>query len=98
MENAGKEAILKKGGACFAVALAVSEVIWSILLDERMIIPITSLVDDYYGISDVCLSVPALIGKRGVEEFIKIPLDKEEEKGLRQSFVVLKEKIEELDF
>ncbi|MDI6703145.1 MAG: L-lactate dehydrogenase [bacterium] len=95
--NAGAEAILKKGGACFSVALAVSEVIWSIVLDRKKIIPVTSLLNGYYGISDVCLSVPTLIGKEGAEELIKIPLSREEKEGLRYSGSILKEKIGQLE-
>ena len=55
------------------------------LYDERRILPVSSLLDDYYGISDVCLSVPAIVHAGGVGDRIEVPMTDEELSGLRAS-------------
>ncbi len=74
-----------KGATSYAIALAGSRIIEAILKDEQRILPVTSLLDDYYGISDVCLSVPAIVGASGVGRRLTVPLDSDELRGLELS-------------
>jgi len=74
-----------KGATNYAVALAGSRIIEAILKDEGRVLPVSSLLDDFYGISDVCLSVPAIVGASGVGERLPVPLSDEELVGLRSS-------------
>src|SRR5262249_33891567 len=65
--GSGAEVIKLKGGAGFAVGLSIAEVIHAIALDSKRILPIASLVNGPYGIRDVCLSLPTVVGLKGVE-------------------------------
>jgi L-lactate dehydrogenase len=74
-----------KGATNYAVALAGSRIIEAVLNDEQRILPVSSLLDDYYGISDVCLSVPAVVGASGVGERLAVPMSTDELAGMRRS-------------
>ncbi|MBO3084349.1 L-lactate dehydrogenase [Cellulomonas fengjieae] len=74
-----------KGATNYAVALAGSRIIEAVLKDEGRVLPVSSLLDDFYGISDVCLSVPAIVGAHGVAERLRVPLSEDELAGLRSS-------------
>ncbi|OYV77808.1 MAG: hypothetical protein B7Z73_19960, partial [Planctomycetia bacterium 21-64-5] len=60
-KGSGAEVIKKKGGAGFAVGLAIQEVIESVALDRRRILPVSSVQSGCYGIRDVALSVPTVV-------------------------------------
>lgn len=74
-----------KGATNYAVGLAGTRIIEAILGDEHRILPVSSLLDGDYGISDVCLSLPSLVDRRGCSERIDIPLSNDELAGLRAS-------------
>ncbi|KRC37328.1 MULTISPECIES: L-lactate dehydrogenase [Oerskovia] len=74
-----------KGATNYAVALAATRIIEAILDDEHRVLPVSSLLDDFHGISDVCLSVPSLLERRGCGERIEVPLSDIELAGLRSS-------------
>ncbi|WP_425954339.1 L-lactate dehydrogenase [Xylanimonas sp. McL0601] len=74
-----------KGATNYAIGLAATRIIEAVLKDEHRILPVSSRLDDYYGISDVCLSVPSLLDRRGVPEVIKVPLSNDEIAGLTAS-------------
>ncbi len=77
--------IAGKGATNYAVALAGSRIIEAVLKDERRILPVSSLLENYYGISDVCLSVPSVVGRGGVGERLEVPMSADELAGLRRS-------------
>lgn len=74
-----------KGATNYAVGLAATRIIEAVLNDEGRIMPVSSLLDDYHGISDVCLSVPTVVGVGGAERRLEIALSDEELVGLRRS-------------
>ena len=84
-KGSGAEVIKKKGGAGWAVGIAIREVIHSVLLNKRALLPVSSLVQGTYGIRDVCLSVPSIVGRKGVERHVEIKLWPKEQMGLQQS-------------
>jgi len=96
VRNAAYEIIEKKGATYYAVALAVDRIVDSILRNENSILTVSSLVENKYGISDVCLSLPTIVNRRGIEKQIVVPLSKEEEDALRRSAESLKEQIREV--
>ena len=65
--------------------LAATRIIEAVLKNEHRVLPVSSRLDDYYGIGDVCLSVPSLVDRRGVPDVIKVPLSDDELAGLRAS-------------
>jgi len=90
-KKSGAEVIRLKGGAGYAVGLAIREVVHAILLDRQQILPVSSLQTGLYGIEDVCLSVPTIVGRKGVEKQIEMKLADDELQALRRSAQVLKE-------
>jgi len=74
-----------KGATNYAVALAGSRIIEAVLKNEGRILPVSSLLDDFYGISDVCLSVPTIVGAGGVGDRLALPMSVDELAGLRAS-------------
>lgn len=89
--GSGAEVIKKKGGAGFAVGVAIAEVIHSIALDQRRILPVSSLQTGAYGLRDVCLSVPTVVSRCGAAEHVEIELWPKERMGLMNSAGVLRE-------
>lgn len=89
----GAEVIRRKGGTAWAVAMAAASVVEAIVFDQKKVMPVSSLVTDYYEVAEVCLSVPTIIGKSGVVKHIKIPLLDEEKTKFIKSASVLKEAI-----
>jgi L-lactate dehydrogenase len=90
-KGSGAEVIKKKGGAGFAVGIAIQEVIETIALDRRRALPVSSVQRGCYGIRDVALSVPTTVGRAGVVATHEIDLWPKEMQGLRTSAQTLKE-------
>ena len=74
-----------KGATNYAIGLAGTRVLEAVVNDEGRILPVSSLLDDYYGISDVCLSVPAIVHAGGVGARVEVPMTDAELAGLRAS-------------
>lgn len=87
--------IEKKGETSYGVALAMARITQAILHDENSILPVSSYIDDYCGVSGVCLSVPCVINREGIRELVGIRLNQEETDCLQNSARVLKEAIRE---
>lgn len=88
--GSGAEVIKKKGGAGFAVGVAIAEVIHSIALDRRHILPVSTLQNGCYGLRDVCLSVPTVVGRGGALDRLEIDLWPKEKMALQNSAQVLR--------
>ncbi len=93
-KGSGAEVIKRKGGAGFAVGLAIQEVIEAIALDRRAILPVSSVQNGCYGIRDVALSVPTVVGHEGVAGTMEIELWPKEVQGLRKSSQVLRQTVD----
>jgi L-lactate dehydrogenase len=93
-KGSGAEVIKRKGGAGFAVGIAIRDVIESIALDSRKILPVSSVQNGCYGIRDVALSVPTLVGRKGVVDRLEIDLWPKEVQAMRRSGQVLRETVE----
>ena len=93
-KGSGAEVIKKKGGAGFAVGLAIQEVIETVALDRRRILPVSSVQNGCYGIRDVALSVPTVVGRKGVLATHEIDLWPKEVQGLRKSGQVLRQTVD----
>ncbi len=87
----GAEVIKRKGGAGWAVGLAIREVVHAVLLNKRALLPVSSLVQGAYDVRDVCLSVPSVVGRAGVERHVNIKLWPKELAALQASAKALKE-------
>ena len=89
--GSGAEVISKKGGAGFAVGIAIRDVIESIALDSQLVLPVSSVQEGCYGIRDVALSVPTVVGAAGVVDRLEFDLWPKEAQGLRNSGNALRE-------
>ena len=98
VKNAAYKIIDTKGATYYAIALALVRIIEAILRDENSVLPVSTLINDYYGLSDVCLSMPSLINRLGVKKFLKLELSAQEQNQLKQSGAWLKEIIGKLHF
>jgi len=87
--------IERKGETSYGIGLALSRITEAIIKDENSVLPVSCLVQDYYGISDIFMSLPAVVNKKGVREVLKIQLDEEEQKNLHISADVIKTAIKE---
>jgi L-lactate dehydrogenase len=90
-KGSGAEVIKRKGGAGWAVGIAIRDVIHAIALDQNRVLPVSSLVQGAYGIRDICLSVPSVLGRRGVAAQIEWKLWPKEQTGLQQSAKALQD-------
>jgi L-lactate dehydrogenase len=93
-KGSGAEVIKKKGGAGFAVGIAIQEVIESAALDRRRLLPVSSVQSGCYGIRDVALSVPTVVGRKGVVATHEIELWPKEVQALRKSGQVLRQTVD----
>ena len=85
VRDAAYSIIEAKGATYYAIAEAVKRIVTAIVRDERTILPVSTLLTGQYGISDVCLGVPCVVGKNGVEEILEIPLSETERKNFIRS-------------
>lgn len=97
VKNAAYEVIDKKGATNYAVGLAVAEILEAILRDERKMLTVTSRLNGQYGLTDVALGLPSIVGGNGVEKVLTHDLSPEEEEELIESGKELKEIGSKLD-
>ncbi len=90
-KGSGAEVIKKKGGAGWAVGIAIRDVVHAVLLDKHALLPISSLVQAVYEIRDICLSVPSVVSRKGIEKHVEIKLWPKETMALQQSARALKD-------
>lgn len=93
VRNAAYEIINAKGHTNWAIGLVISTLVGIILDNRRSIEPVSSLLTGEYGLSDVCLSVPTLVGQEGVHRLIRLNLEERELEALERSAAVLKDVI-----
>jgi L-lactate dehydrogenase len=91
--DAAYEIIARKGATYYAVAAGLVRIVQAVLRDQHTVLSVSSLVEDYYGIDDVYLSVPSVVGRRGIERTLRLGLSAEEASGIRRSAAVLRETI-----
>ncbi|MDE7464329.1 MAG: hypothetical protein K2M48_04785, partial [Clostridiales bacterium] len=85
VKNSAYEIIGKKGATYYGIAAAVRRICESIVRDEHSIMPVSTLVCGHYGLDDVYISVPALIGSNGVEDILDVNLSRVESLSLKRS-------------
>jgi L-lactate dehydrogenase len=93
-KGSGAEVIKAKGGAGFAVGVAIADVIHSIALDSRKILPVSSVQQGCYGLRHVALSVPTVVGRSGVVATHEIDLWPKEVQALKSSGQTLRNTID----
>lgn len=98
VRKAGGEVIKRKGATFYAIALTVNKICDDILRDANNIRTVSTYISGRYGINDVCLSLPAVIGGHGIEKEVSPALTEEETAKLQASAAALKNVIDSLEF
>jgi len=91
--DAAYQIIERKGSTYYAVAAGLMRIVEAILRDQSTVLSVSSLICDYYGIDDVYLSVPTVLGRGGIERTLRLALSAEEASGLRRSAELLRSTI-----
>ncbi len=95
VKNSAYEIIKKKGATYYGIAMAVKRICEAIIRDEHSILPISTMMNGEYGISDVVLSMPSIVGAEGFVTKVPISLSEEEVEALQKSAATLKSVLEE---
>jgi len=96
VKNSAYDIIRDKGATYYGIAQSTKRIIKSIISDENSILPVSTLVNGHYGLNDICLSVPAVIGRDGVRQVLDIPLNDDESYRLKKSADTIAENIAKL--
>lgn len=85
-----------KGSTYYGVGMALDRIAGAILRNEHSILTVSTMLEGEYGLSDVCLGIPAVISNHGVEYIMQARLTSEEMSALERSASILKQAISEL--
>jgi L-lactate dehydrogenase len=95
--DAAYRIIERKGATYYAVAAGLLRITQCILRHQNTVLSVSSLIGDYYGISDLCLSVPTVVDRGGIQRVLRLELDKTEAAKLQHSADILRKTIAALD-
>ena len=96
VKNSAYEIIARKHATYYGIAMAVMRIVSSIIRDEHSVLPVSCYLDGHYGLNNLCIGVPAIVGSSGIEKVLDIPLSKDESERLTNSVRTLKNVIGEL--
>ena len=96
--DAAYEIIERKGATYYAVAAGMMRLVEAILRDQNTVLSVSTSIDEYCGIKDVCLSLPAVVNRSGVERILRLELSDREMGELRHSADLLKATFAQLRF
>ena len=88
--------IEEKGATYYGVAMAVTRIAAALIRDENAVLPVSSLLEGAYGLTDLCISVPAIVGGNGIEQVLEIPLNEKEQNELMLSATEVKEILQKI--
>jgi L-lactate dehydrogenase len=98
VKAAAQYVIAGKGATNYAIGLATAQILCAILNDENRILPVSSILTNYRGKGDVCLSVPSIVNRGGVEVSLPIPMNEAEELGLQSAAEIVQGLIKSVGF
>ncbi|WP_297282549.1 L-lactate dehydrogenase [uncultured Agathobaculum sp.] len=96
VRDAAYSIIESKGATYYGIGMAVRRIAEAIVRDEHSVLPVSSLIQGHYGVDGICLGLPSIVGKNGVEAVLDIPLSAEELSRLQSSAQKMKALIEQL--
>jgi L-lactate dehydrogenase len=98
VKDAAYQVIQGKGATNYAVGLAVTNILESILYDERRVLPVSGQLRGFRSMEDVCLSIPRIVSSKGIEAPLPIPMTVDEEAGLQASADRIREVVSSLGY
>jgi L-lactate dehydrogenase len=90
VRHAGPEVAALKGNTCYAIASCVTRICEAILRDERSVLLVSTVMTGQYGLHDVALSTPCIVGDCGVESALELQLNEAEQQALQESAAILR--------
>jgi L-lactate dehydrogenase len=96
VRNSAYHIIQAKGSTCYAIGLALVRIVGAVLRDECSVLTVSTRLEGEYGLKDVCLSVPCVVGQSGVLRLLEGRLREEERRALRASAAVLQKTMAEV--
>lgn len=94
VRNAAYEIIKRKHATYYGIAMSVTRLCTAIMRDEKCVLPVSSLMVGEYGLSDICISMPTIVGRDGIECRVPISLDDDEFGELHRSAAALSDVID----
>lgn len=85
-----------KGATYYGIGMAVRRIAEAIVRDERSVLPVSTRIDQHYGVDGICLGVPSIVGRGGVQAVLDIPLSADELSRLQRSARMMREQIDAL--
>lgn len=98
VRTAGAKVIKLKGATYYAIALSVKRICECVLRDTDTVLSVSGMLHDNYGMSDVCLSIPFVVGGGGIKRALTLPLTEEENEQLKGSGEALRKVLDMLKF
>jgi malate dehydrogenase len=86
--------LLKMGSAYYAPSAAQAELVAAIARDEHRLVPVTAHLSGEFGLKDLCIGVPVLLGRHGVEKVVEVPLSPDERKAFEASAAAVRSDLE----
>ncbi len=97
VKNAAYTVIAGKGATNYAIGLSGARIVEAVLRDEKAVLPVSSVLDGYHGVSGVALSVPSIVDSGGVSRVIEVPFSDAEEAALHASAAAIRRSLDALD-
>ena len=97
VRDSAYEIIDRKGATYYGIAASVARIAQCIVRDERSVMPVSVNLQGLYGVEDLCMSVPAVVGRDGAEKVLEIELSQEERSAFQKSAQTLKEVADSLE-
>jgi len=91
--EAANQIIQAKGATYYAIGVVIAQLVQTIVHDKRSVLPVSIPIKDYYGQSNLSVSVPCIIGRNGVEQILQISLSEKEQLQFSQSCEVIRQYI-----
>lgn len=98
VKNAAYEIIQRKGYTSYAIGLAVTQIVQSILRGQNRVLTVSSLINGVGGLEDVCLSLPSVVNRTGVDRVLNVSLSQMEYEQLHASAATLRAVIDQIQF
>jgi len=96
VRNAAYEIIRRKGATSYAIGLGVTQIVQALLRDQHRVLTVSSLTQGEYDLPEVCLSLPRVVGRQGVERTLAMSLTESERKQLHRSAQILRQVIDSI--
>ncbi|MFQ6832145.1 MAG: L-lactate dehydrogenase, partial [Butyricicoccus pullicaecorum] len=96
VRDAAYHIIEGKGATYYGIGMAVLRIARAIVRGERSVLPVSSVIQGRYGVDEICLGLPSVLGKNGIETVLDLPLSYEERKRLESSAAKLRTLLDQM--